>query len=101
MSPIDRLRTAATSPVAAVGTGIAAKAGKDAGEAAPRSAATAAPQQGVSVELGSAVDSSQPPVDAERVAQIREALKDGSYPILPAKVADAMIAARMMLGLGE
>lgn len=101
MSPIDRLRAAATAPVAAVSTGEAARGSKGASEAAPRSAVKAAPQQGVSVELGSTVDASQPPVDAERVEQIREALKDGSYPIVPAKVADAMIAARMMLGLGE
>lgn len=101
MSPIDRLKTPATAPVAGVGNGLATKAGKDAGETSHRLAVSAAPQQGVSVELKGSVDASQPPVDAERVAQIREALKEGSYPILPAKIADAMIAARLMLGLGE
>lgn len=101
MSPIDRLRTAATVPVAGVDNRLATKAGKDAGETSPRTTAPAAPQQGVSIELKGSVDAAQPPVDAERVAQIREALKDGNYPILPVKIADAMIAARMMLGLGE
>lgn len=41
-----------------------------------------------------------PPVDAERVAAIRAALTDGTYPLNPAKVADAMIAAGLRLSLG-
>lgn len=97
-SPIDRLRTATTPPVASLGNGLAAKAKEAASDAASR---PAAPQHGVSVETKAAVDPSQPPIDAERVAEIREALKDGSYPILPVKIADAMIAARLALGLGE
>ncbi|MCB2049232.1 MAG: flagellar biosynthesis anti-sigma factor FlgM [Novosphingobium sp.] len=43
------------------------------------------------------VSAGQPPVDTDRVAQIRKAVEDGSYPIVPAKVADAMIAAGMIL----
>jgi negative regulator of flagellin synthesis FlgM len=101
MPPIDRLRTAATASVAGVGNGLGTKAGKDEGKTSPRLPASVTPQQSVSIELKGAVDASRPPVDAERVAQIREALKDGNYPILPAKIADAMIAAQMMLGLGE
>jgi negative regulator of flagellin synthesis FlgM len=42
-----------------------------------------------------------PPVDAERVAQIRDAIEKGSYPLVPAKIADAMIAASMLLRKGE
>jgi negative regulator of flagellin synthesis FlgM len=57
--------------------------------------------QGVSVELNALVDASRPPVDSDRVAEIRAALQDGSYPVLPVKIADAMIAARLALGLGE
>lgn len=37
------------------------------------------------------------PVDADRVAQIRSAIRDGSYPLVPASVADAMIAASYIL----
>lgn len=37
------------------------------------------------------------PVDSERVQQIRQALADGSYPLSPAKIADAMIAAKLIL----
>ena len=38
-----------------------------------------------------------PPVDAERVALIRSAIAHGTYPVLPAKIADAMIAAGLLL----
>lgn len=37
------------------------------------------------------------PVDAERVATIRKAIEEGRYPIIPMKVADAMIAAGLLL----
>ena len=53
------------------------------------------PAPGVSVEIGGAVDAASPPVDAERVAQIRAALQDGSYPLMPTKIVDAMIAAQV------
>lgn len=33
-----------------------------------------------------------PPVDLERVARIRKAISDGSFPIYPAKIADRLIA---------
>jgi negative regulator of flagellin synthesis FlgM len=34
----------------------------------------------------------QPPVDADRVARIKRAIADGTFPILPATIADSMIA---------
>ncbi|GAO39780.1 flagellar biosynthesis anti-sigma factor FlgM [Sphingomonas changbaiensis NBRC 104936] len=37
----------------------------------------------------------QPPVDTDRVQQIRRALQEGRYPLVPAKIADRMIAAQM------
>lgn len=37
----------------------------------------------------------KPPVDNDRVAEIRKAIQDGRYPILPVEIADAMIAARL------
>jgi len=49
---------------------------------------------GVAVEIAAPTQSG-PPVDADRVAQIRDALRDGSYPLVPAKIADAMIAAQL------
>lgn len=60
-----------------------------------------APEAGVAVETNGAIASGRPPVDAERVAEIRAALRDGSYPIIPAKIADAMIAAKLMLSTSE
>lgn len=43
------------------------------------------------------LDPGQPPVDADRVAEIRKAIEQGTYPIVPAKVADAIIAAGLLL----
>ena len=48
---------------------------------------------GVSVEVAAPVQSG-PPVDNDRVAEIRSALRDGTYPLVPAKIADAIIAAQ-------
>lgn len=57
--------------------------------------APGAPASGVSVEIGGTVEAVSPPVDAERVQQIRAALKDGSYPLVPTQIVDAMIAAQI------
>jgi len=38
----------------------------------------------------------RPPVDADRVAEIRRALEEGRFPITPAKIADRLIAAQML-----
>ncbi|MFM5931607.1 MAG: flagellar biosynthesis anti-sigma factor FlgM [Novosphingobium sp.] len=38
-----------------------------------------------------------PPVDSERVAEVRKAVESGTYPLVPATVADAIIAAGMLL----
>ncbi|WP_379922710.1 flagellar biosynthesis anti-sigma factor FlgM [Erythrobacter sp. R86502] len=56
---------------------------------------------GISLEVSSGSDAASPPVDAERVAQIRDALRKGSYPLVPAKIVDAMIAAQVSLSLPE
>lgn len=37
------------------------------------------------------------PVNAERVGEIRRAIESGRYPLVPARVADAMIAAGLLL----
>jgi negative regulator of flagellin synthesis FlgM len=50
---------------------------------------------GVSVEIGDVAYTASAPVDAERVQQIRAALRDGSYPLVPTKIVDAMIAAQV------
>ena len=60
-----------------------------------------AQKAGVSVETSGSIVAGSPPIDHDRVSQIREALKDGSYPLVPSKIADAMIAARLMLSIPE
>ena len=37
------------------------------------------------------------PVDGDRVAEIRKAVEQGRYPVLPTRIADAMIAAGFLL----
>ena len=64
-----------------------------------RGADSAGARPGVSLEVSAALDPSKPPVDADRVSQIREALKDGTYPLVPTKIADAIIAARVGFGV--
>lgn len=74
-------------------------------EARARTAATApvsaTPPSGMSVEVSGAAEAASPPIDAERVSQIREALRDGSYPLVPTKIVDAMIAAQISLSLPD
>ena len=42
-----------------------------------------------------------PPVDFERIAEIRLAIERGHYPVIPMRVADAMIAAGLLLRSGK
>lgn len=37
------------------------------------------------------------PIDRERVAEIRKAIEEDRYPVIPMRVADAMIAAGLLL----
>jgi len=37
------------------------------------------------------------PVDADRVAEIRRAIEQGRYPVIPTRIADAIIAAGLLL----
>ncbi len=70
---------------------------------APRPAAErrAGPAQGAAastaVELSGAADPGPAPVDHERVAEIRKALEQGRYPVIPLRVADALIASGLLL----
>ena len=56
-------------------------------------AASAAPQ----VQTSIAVNAGEAPLDADRISTIRKAIEDGSYPLIPTRIADAMIAAGMLL----
>jgi negative regulator of flagellin synthesis FlgM len=53
------------------------------------------------VTRSTALDPGQAPVDSERVATIRKAIESGNYPVIPMRVADAMIAAGYLLRSGK
>jgi negative regulator of flagellin synthesis FlgM len=53
------------------------------------------------VVRSAALDPGTPPVDQERVAQIRKAIEEDRYPVLPMKVSDAIIAAGFLLRSGK
>ncbi|GHC91393.1 flagellar biosynthesis anti-sigma factor FlgM [Novosphingobium pokkalii] len=74
-SPVVAETTAATAPPAASSTSAAA----------------------ATVATSDATRAGEVPVSADRVAQIRKAIEDGHYPVIPARIADAMIAAGMLL----
>ncbi|MBS0481429.1 MAG: flagellar biosynthesis anti-sigma factor FlgM [Proteobacteria bacterium] len=49
------------------------------------------------VVRGAALDPGEAPIDADRVTAIRRAIEQGTYPVIPTRVADAMIAAGLLL----
>ena len=53
--------------------------------------------QAATFQPSQALDPGQAPVDMDRVKVIRRAIETGTYPILPTKIADAMIAAGLLL----
>lgn len=53
------------------------------------------------VVRSAALDPGVQPIDHERVAQIRKAIEEDRYPVLPMKVSDAMIAAGFLLRSGK
>lgn len=84
--------------------GIAAARAVPSGERAQIEARSGAQRSGpvapgVSVEIAESASSTNAPVDAERVQEIRAALRDGSYPLVPAKIVDAMIAAQVSFAI--
>jgi negative regulator of flagellin synthesis FlgM len=90
MKPIDKAGPNAVAPRATV----AAPVSRTEPVRPARSPTTdAAASVAVSVKLAAGA----PPSDTERVHEIRKALEEGTYPILPARIADAMIAARFLL----
>jgi negative regulator of flagellin synthesis FlgM len=82
-------------PIGAVDVRIA----RQAGARTDRSDRAEEPTSAVS--LSDAVDAGQPPVDIDRVEVIRKAVETGQYPVVPAKIADAMIAAGLLLREGK
>lgn len=62
-----------------------------------RGAPAATAPTGPAVELSAAADPGLAPVDHDRVAEIRTAIEQGRYPVIPLRVADALIASGLLL----
>ena len=88
MPPIE---LGTTRPVGAVDVRISRTA---VGQAAARMRPE---EKAVPAEPSALLDAGPAPVDAERVALVRKAVESGTYPVIPAKVADAIIAAGLLL----
>lgn len=82
-------------PIGAVDVRIARQAGGF------RETAKSAGEQAPTVALSDAVDPGEAPVDTDRVQTIKKAVETGQYPVLPVKIADAMIAAGYLLTKGQ
>jgi negative regulator of flagellin synthesis FlgM len=80
-----------TAPVGAIDVRIARQ--PQASECAPPSTEKPA----ASVVASTALDAGEIPVDEGRVAVIRKAVESGNYPLIPARISDAMIAAGLLL----
>lgn len=64
-------------------------------------AGVSAPDSGERITLDStALAGASAPVDEDRVAEIRHAVEQGRYPVVPTRIADAMIAAGYLLRAG-
>lgn len=92
--PVGAVRTNAAKPSTAVAS-AAAPTAASAPSSASASASASAPA--AAVQTSQALDPGKPPIDENRVSVIRNAIQKGTYPLLPTKVADAMIAAGLML----
>ncbi|MFM6950742.1 MAG: flagellar biosynthesis anti-sigma factor FlgM [Novosphingobium sp.] len=53
------------------------------------------------VEVDAALTASKPPVDTGRITEIRKAIDEGRYPVIPMRVADALIASGLLLRSGK
>jgi negative regulator of flagellin synthesis FlgM len=90
------IRPIATPPVRAAATPAAEVAGSRA--PAQPAAAPAAERTAPAAETGTVTRlAAAAPVDRARVEAIRKALDSGTYPLKPAMMADAMIAARYLV----
>lgn len=65
------------------------------------SAAPAGAKAQSTVSLSAAATKAEPPVDIERVREIRNAIQQNRYPVIPAQIADAIIAAPYLLNVAK
>lgn len=92
---ISGLRPVGTVDARVVRTGAGVKDQTTSAASSPSATQSATFQPSTALDPGSA------PVDAERVQVIRHAIQTGTYPVIPTKIADAMIAAGMLLGTAQ
>jgi negative regulator of flagellin synthesis FlgM len=76
---------------------VSAEIARRAGEQTTTTAAPAAQTPAKLVATSEALNPGEAPVDTDRVAAIRKAVESGQYPLVPARIADAMIAAGILL----
>jgi negative regulator of flagellin synthesis FlgM len=84
-----------TRPIGAIDARVARHAGGQ------REQAGRADKTAPTVALSDALTVGEPPVDTDRIAVIRKAVETGEYPVVPARIADAMIAAGLLLRKGK
>ena len=84
-------------PVSGTQSGVAAPAPAPAG--ASQTGTTSAPAP--AMVNATALSAGNAPVDADRVSAIRKAIASGSYPLIPTKISDAMIAAGLTLRIRQ
>ena len=99
MPPIE---VGSTRAIGAVGANPAGSKSVGSPSVAPSAQSVTAPAAASaplkpSVTTSEGLDPGAPPIDIERVTQIRKAVESGSYPLVPARIADAMIAAGLLL----
>jgi len=99
-APIPSGPTPSVPAVAATAVPGPAVAAASPATAAPAPAASPASAE-KAVATSDATRAGDVPVQSERVAQIRRAIEEGRYPVLPVTIADAMIAAGMLLRTPE
>lgn len=97
MPPIE---TGPTRPVGRIEPGSLNLAALRNAAGLPETETKATPAK-ATVVRSDAIDPGEAPVDTDRITQIRKALEQGTYPILPTKVADAIIAAGLLLKVAK
>lgn len=70
---------------------------KDAGTPAVQTAPASTAPTASAYRPSEALSAGSAPVDMDRVKVIRQAIETGTYPVIPTKIADAMIAAGLLL----
>lgn len=89
--PVSAVQSSTVQPAVQVAaTTTAAPSTTEATTSASSSAA-------LQVQTSLNISASEAPIDHTRVDEIRKAVQTGNYPLVPAEIGDAMVAAGLML----